>query len=237
MGELLTKHRLITEKPLRCNTSAVQLRMAENTLAGNSVGSRAALSELTKKQKELIIGCVLGDGHVRKLAGRQYAFLEINHSIKAKEYVEWKYSLLKEIVKSPPQKRRQNKGIFKEAYRFTTRQHPFIEEVYKKFYKDGKKVIPKGFTLTPFILAVWFMDDGSSTKKGDIYLNTQQFDLKSQRRLLHALRQLQIKARLNKDRRYYRIRIKKESRERFIELISPYVIDAMKYKLKAALTP
>ena len=232
MGELLTKHRLITEKLLRCNISAVQLDMTENTLVGNSVGSRAAYPQLSKKQKELIIGCVLGDGYLRKLAGRRYAFLEVNHSYKAKDYVEWKYEILKDIVKTPPQRRKQNKGLWKEAYRFYTRQHPFIDEVYQKFYKDGKKVIPKGFNLTPFMLAVWFMEDGSCTKKGDIYLNCQQFDIDSQRRLLHALRQLGIRARLNKDGRYYRIRIKKESKERFLELVSPYVIDSMRYKLK-----
>ena len=34
-------------------------------------------------------------------------------------------------------------------------------EIFKDFIKDGKKVFPKNFELTPIILAYWYMDDGS----------------------------------------------------------------------------
>ena len=92
-------------------------------------------------------------------------------------------------------------------------------------------MIPKGFRLDPLMLAVWFMDDGSKTKKGDVYLNCQQFDFQSQRRLLHALRLLGIRARMNKDKKYYRIRIYKESIPRLLELIKPYLVPSMEYKV------
>jgi len=42
------------------------------------------------------------------------------------------------------------------------------------FYKNRKKCIPD-LILDPIILAVWFMDDGSSCSEDDVYLNTQQF--------------------------------------------------------------
>ncbi len=189
----------------------------------NTVGS------LNWQQKSVIIGCVLGDGYLRKLEGRKNAFLEVNHSAKAKEYVEWKYRILKEICKSPPKERSIDEK--RKALRFYTREHPEITEIYERFYQNGKKVVPKGFELNPLILAVWFMDDGSKTKKGNVYLNTQKFDWKSQRRLLHALRMIGIRARMNKDKKYWRIRIYKESIPRLVELISPYVIKSMRYKL------
>ena len=189
----------------------------------NTVGS------LTQLQKSVIIGCILGDGYVRKMPGRMDAFLEVNHSIKAKEYVDWKYSILKNICESPPKKREIDQK--RTAYRFFTRQHPEITELYKLFYQNGRKVIPKGFQLDPLMLAVWFMDDGSKTKKGDVYLNCQQFDFQSQRRLLHALRLLGIRARMNKDKKYYRIRIYKESIPRLLELIKPYLVPSMEYKV------
>lgn len=194
----------------------------------NTVGS------LTQQQKSVIIGCVLGDGYLRKIPGRKDAFLEINHSLKAKEYVDWKYSILKDICKSPPKRRKIDEK--REGYRFYTKEHPEITEIYEKFYQNGKKVIPKGFELDPLILAVWFMDDGSKTKKKDVYLNCQKFSWKDQRRLLHALRMLKIRARMNKDKKYYRIRIYKESISRFVELIRPYIIPSMEYKI-AGLTP
>ena len=200
---------------------------------GNSVGSRASIPLLTEYQKELIIGCVLGDGYLRKLKGRKDAFLEINHSIKAKEYVDWKYEVLKNIVKTPPKIRRQNKGIFKYAYRFFTRQHPYLTKLWKQFYdQHNNKIIRGPLNLTPLSLAVWFMDDGSCSIRGDIYLNTHQFDLKSQRYLLHALRQLGIRARLNRDKGRYRIRLYRESVGRFLEIIKGHIHPSMKYKIE-----
>ena len=103
--------------------------------------------------------------------------------------------------------------------------------MYEKFYLKGKKTIPSDVELNSVILAVWFMDDGSKTKKGDVYLNTQQFDFRSQRRLLHALRLIGIKARMNKDKKYYRIRILRESIGRFVEIIKPCIIPSMRYKI------
>lgn len=190
---------------------------------GNTVGS------LTQQQKSVIIGCVLGDGYLRKLPNRKEAFLEVNHSIKAKEYVDWKYGILKNICQSAPKVRKIDERRI--GYRFFTRGHPEISEIFEKFYSKGKKVIPKGFELNSLSLAVWFMDDGSRTKKNDFYLNSQQFSMEDQRRLLHALRLLKIKARLNKDKKYYRIRILKESIPYFVEKIRPFLIPSMRYKI------
>jgi hypothetical protein len=122
----------------------------------NTVGN------LTQRQKSLIIGCILGDGYLRQLPKRKNAFLEVNHSIKARAYVNWKYSVLKNICESQPEERKIDK---RRGYRFFTKQHPQITELYRKFYEKGRKKIPGGFQLTPLTLAVWFMDDGSRTKK------------------------------------------------------------------------
>ena len=80
----------------------------------NTVGS------LTWQQKSLIIGCILGDGHLRKIKGRKWAFLEINHSIKAKDYVDWKYQILKDICKSCPKERIAGKRKASVSYTHLT---------------------------------------------------------------------------------------------------------------------
>jgi hypothetical protein len=80
-------------------------------------------------------------------------------------------------------------------------------------------------------LAIWYMDDGSKSRDRDVYLNTQQFSMNDQRRLLYLLRDKGIKARLNKDKKYYRIRILKESIANLMKIISPHVPPSMKYKL------
>lgn len=189
----------------------------------NTVGS------LTEQQKQIVIGNLLGDGYMRIIEGRHDAFLEINHSIKAKEYVDWKYTNLKSICVSPPKERATNEGRI--AYQFFTKQHKELTTLYTMFYKEGKKIIPHAMVLTPLILAVWFMDDGSKTRASDVYLNTQQFSLKDQEFLLHQLRALGLKARLNKDKHYYRIRFLKESIPQLMKIISPHIIKSMQYKL------
>src|SRR3989344_1953239 len=122
-------------------------------LMDNTVGS------LTQIQRSIIIGTILGDGYLRIISGKKNALLEINHSFVQKEYVDWKYTMLKALCKSAPKARKSN-GT-RMAYRFTTRQHPEMTKLYTTFYGEGKKSIPKYLNLDPIMLAVWFMDDGS----------------------------------------------------------------------------
>jgi len=189
---------------------------------GNTVGS------LTKREKSIIIGSILGDGYLRIVPGRKNALFEINSSVKEKFYVDWKYRALKRIVITLPQ---QRKGKGKRiAYRFSTQQHPDLTKIYKMFYQVRRKIIPE-FRLNPLMIAVWFMDDGSKTYKS-YYLNTQGFDYLSQKRLIEMLAsQYGIESSLNKDKKYFRIRIKTGSAPRLRKIISPYVISTMRYKL------
>lgn len=189
----------------------------------NTVGS------LTKLERSVIIGSILGDGYMRIVPGRSDAFLEINHSLKAKEYVDYKFKILKRFCKSHPKERETNEG--RQAYRFFTKQHKSFTEIYAMFYKNGRKIIPKNLELDPVSLSIWYMDDGSKSRERDIYLNTQQFSVLDQKRLVVCLRKLGINARLNKDKKYYRIRILKESIMVFMNLIKPYIVSSMQYKL------
>ena len=189
----------------------------------NTVGS------LTQFERSIIIGSLLGDGYMRIIPGRSNAFLEINHSIKAREYVDYKYESLKRLCESAPKERASNEG--RVAYRFFTKQNKELTDLYNIFYKNNKKIIPKDLVLDPIILAIWYMDDGSKCRDHDIYLNTQQFSINDQKILLYKLRLLGIDARLNKDKKYFRIRLLKPSIKTFMRIISPYVVNVMQYKL------
>ena len=189
----------------------------------NTVGS------LTQEQKSIIIGSLLGDGYLRIVPGRKNAFLEINHSFSEKDYVDWKYQKLKDLVKSLP-KQRRGKGQ-RIAYRFFTRQHPELTKLYQKFYRGRGKIVPN-LKLNPLMMAVWFMDDGNKSYE-TYYLNTQHFDYQSQERLIQMLKeQYGIESSLNRDKEYYRIRIKQNSASRFRGLIRNYIIPMMEYKLE-----
>ena len=85
--------------------------------------------------------------------------------------------------------------------------------------------------LTPLTLAVWFMDDGCKSRSS-VYLNTQQFDRQSQELLLRLLReQWRIEGALNRDKSYHRIRISVGGTVRLAEVIEPYLLPQLRYKL------
>ncbi len=188
----------------------------------NTVGS------LTQLQKSFIIGTLLGDGYIRQIKGRKDAFLEVNHSIIQKEYVEWKYSVLKNLTRSGPKSRKGNGTRI--AYRFFTKQHPEFTKIMNLFYKDKKKCIPN-LILDSMILAVWFMDDGSRCSKENVYLNTQQFSKNDQYKLLGFLEKMGLSGTLNKDKKYYRIRFKTSSIHKLFKIIKKHIIPSMKYKI------
>jgi len=177
---------------------------------------------LTEEQKQIIVGSLLGDGTMRI---KTNALLEINHSKKQKELVDWIYTYFKEFVGTPPKFRKGNGS--RVAYRFTTRSLPIFTIFYKRFFKNGRKIIPENLKLSPLTLAVWFMDDGTKSRSS-IYLNTQQFSLKEQKLLQKMLlEQLGIETTLNKDKKYWRIRVRTNSIKKFVRLIEPFLLSEL----------
>jgi LAGLIDADG DNA endonuclease family len=186
---------------------------------GNTVGS------LTEVQQAIVIGSLLGDGSMRC---KTNALLEINHSVRQRGYVDWKYHHLAELVRTPPRARRGNGQ--RVAYRFVTRSLSELTPYYRLFYEAGRKRVPN-LELSPLTLAVWFMDDGCRSRSA-VYLNTQQFKTRDQRVLLRLLHdQWGIVGTLNRDKCYHRVRISVESTQHLVEIIEPYLLAMFKYKL------
>jgi len=187
---------------------------------GNTEGS------FTEEEKEILIGCLLGDAAMRK---KNNALLEINHSQKQKELVDFLYNKFKRFTGTNP-KERKGKGT-RLAYRFTTKSLPCFTKFYNLFFHNKKKIVPKNFKFTGRILAFWFMDDDSKSRRS-VYLNTQKFSLEEQKFLQEKLeKDLGIKSSLNRDKIYFRIRVKQESVERFENLVRPYILPSFSYKL------
>lgn len=184
------------------------------------------MGSLTDLQQSLIIGSLLGDGY---MSCKTHAYLKIAHSIKQKDYVDWKYSFLSSFVLSKPSAYKGNGTRI--GYRFWTRSLPVFTKYYREFYVHKRKIIPNSLCLTPFTLATWYMDDGSQNRKS-LYFNTQQFSQNDQEKLLHKLKtQMKLLGSLNRDKQYYRIRLFQDSARKLKELIKPIVPNCMTYKL------
>jgi hypothetical protein len=186
---------------------------------GNAVGS------LSEVQHAIVTGTLLGDGSMRC---KTNALLEINHSARQRAYVDWKYRQLADLVSMPPKERLGNAG--RVAYRFVTRSLPALTPYYRLFYERGAKAVPE-LELSPLSLAVWFKDDGCKSRSA-VYLNTQQFDLASQRTLLRLLKeQWGIDGALNRDKQYLRIRLTVDGTKRLASLVGSYLLPELRYKL------
>lgn len=193
--------------------------------------------KFSKRQREIIIGKLLGDGHLEtQTFGKTYR-LKIEHSIKQKDYVEWVCDELKNcVVTAPKHKKQQVNGKSYEKCWFNTISSGLFRFYGQQFYKNGKKIVPKRIYkwLTPLALSVWFMDDGnikSKECKGRI-LNTQSFDNASLKLLQSAImKNFNIQTTLRKQKEGKQIYILAEEYEKFKETVDKYILPSMKYKL------
>ena len=179
----------------------------------------------SKKQLMFIIGSLLGDGYLDKTT-RGYS-LRIHHGIAQKEYVDFKYSLINSFVNSKPK-------ISGKAYYFRTVSHPLLTKLRSNFYAEQKKVLPHSFLQENFdslALAIWIMDDGAKDKK-QLRINTQCFSLEENLWLIKFLQAtFGLTSTINVDKGKYRLRIANSSMNLLKELILPYIIPSMLYKL------
>jgi len=192
---------------------------------------------LTKKQKAVIIGSILGDGTLQIGKKSINANLKIEHGLGQKEYVLWKYNILKPWVFTKPKvsyRYKENQEKYMKSLWFRTIRHPLLAEFHKRFYRNNKKIIPKDVEkdIDSLVLAVWIMDDGS-LNKNRIDISTYSFTKPEINLLLHILnKKFGLCGNYYKDRnKRYRIYFSVSETKKLIKLIKPHIIDSMKYKI------
>ncbi len=120
---------------------------------------------MTKSQKSVIFGSLLGDGTIqidKKHKGSNGIF-RISHTTKDKEYLLWKYEVLKDLCRKEPTIRvRKRWGKSHQSIRFHTKALPYLTYLRKVFYRGNRRIISQKILaqLDEMALAVWFMDDG-----------------------------------------------------------------------------
>ena len=187
------------------------------------------------RQSEILAGCLLGDGYISKRGA-----IQIEQGSTQKEYLFWKYDQLQSLVSVQPHQvfRKKKNGEQTSSYRFFLRQ--YFRVWRRKIYRNGKKVINSELLrlISPLSFAVWYMDDGCKKNEYTAVIATDAFSKNSLKKLRQLLKQkwniaTRIKVRKEKDltKRYERLTIGSYDLVRFNELIKPYIIPAMAYKL------
>jgi len=168
-------------------------------------------------------------------AGRSYR-LKIEQGIVHADYVQHLYSVLRDWVLSPPRpKQGQTRGVTTLNLAFQTVSHAELSSYGELFYRERRKIAPEtiGSLLTARGLAYWYMDDGSmkSSESKGVLFNTHAFGSEDVDRLIDVLSAFGLVARVRQQSDGIQIYVSGASYERFIELVDPYVIEAMRYKL------
>jgi len=196
--------------------------------------------QMTDIQKQVLFGCVLGDGYLNKTTNKNSTF-EFNHSLKQEEYVNYKFNYFNNFPGRTFYFDRKPHKVTNKVYKtytgvlYTNKAFNFFKEA---FYNNVvKKRIPIELLdefYTPLAMAIHYCDDGSFhlTNKnggGTISIATCSFEreeLELFKEFLH--RKYGLETTVTKSNRIY---IKASSSNNFMNLIRPYIIESMQYKL------
>jgi recombination protein RecA len=196
--------------------------------------------KLSDVQRSILVGTVLGDGHLETQNGRKTFRLKIEHSASQKFYTDWLYEQLHDWVRTPIAMKHKNvAGKTVIHYLFQTLSVAQFRFYGLQFYDtDGKKRAPKIIKrlLTPLAMAVWFMDDGSAKSKYHraVILNTHCFSKSDIFKLQAALVQRYgIETKIRPQSEGPQILITGEHARTFMEIVAPYMLPNFSYKFGA----
>ncbi len=187
----------------------------------------------TLRQVEILIGHVLGDGHLKRhyenTAGT------ISQGTAQKEYAAWKVLELENLCTSLHRRVRktidQRTGVYYVSYDAHIKANPELNFLHELFYTGTEKVLSPEIVkyITPLSLAVWFMDDGFKSPSG-FCIATNCF---TEREVLIAIfRKFHITVSFQKNGVLY---IPAKHKASFQQLIEPYILDSLMYKLHPGL--
>lgn len=202
---------------------------------------------LGSQQQELITGSLLGDGSLTKVysPNQNSAFVE-THGIAQKSYLLWKQELLKPLSYKklmyqmrPAILPKKNGKLCRDKNRMLrccllkTSSHWYFTDLEKKWYLrniDGGyvfdsagnriKTVPD-IVMTPFVLSVWYFDDGyNRPKQKTACICSQNFSEQECLILRDKIRSLGIKNEVTKQKKIY---IGTSTYFDFMEIIKMYL--------------
>jgi uracil-DNA glycosylase len=197
--------------------------------AGARIATGQGLSQLAH---DVVCGTLLGDGHINKKS----ASLSFSHCFEQPDYAAFKADCLTELtphvvdvmvaVAAGAEDR-------KPVVMMRTLASRALRTVRADWYTD-RKIVPEGLAdgLTARMLAFWFMDDGYLRVRGGnrrplAEIATFCFGERDLEILLGGLRRLGLAGYARRNRLFFNV---SETRT-LSELIAPYVVPSMRYKL------
>lgn len=195
---------------------------------------------LNNEIKSIIYGSLLGDAHAEKRLtskGTRITFYQESHHDEYLLYLHYLIANLGYCNTNTPKitTRIGSNGKTRKIIRFSTWTYELFNDIHKEWYINKKKIVPKTIDkyLTPLALAIWIQDDGGKVGQG-LKLATNSFiyeDCKYLANILQVKYNLKTSVQLTGVKNQFNIYIFKESIPLLYNIVSPYVVNSMKYKI------
>lgn len=209
------------------------------------------INPISDELEQLIIASILGDGSIRYVnkGSRANARIEFAHAERQGDYLWWKYNIFKkyDLVNSKPRHIMSGNDKQYPQLRFETKTNKLFNNYHYMFYKTKERKLTRKILnkLTPLGLAIWYMDDGNLslpkyTKKDGstgihcrrLMLNTQGFSYEENVLIQRYFKVVwSIDVNINKNNGYHRIVMGAKSANLLINIIKPYIIPSLEYKI------
>ena len=253
--DYLEKEYLVNEKSTiqiakenSCNDVTISSHLKK---FGISIRDRGKSIHLARKHKFMITeivknyidGLLLGDGSVIQDNDwcAHYAHNCVLRSVVWLEKIKDDFtefgikSNIKKIVIPPREINNKHIAATDATYLYTL-NYEELKDFRQRWYPEGKKIVPRDITITPLLMANWYMGDGSYTKNTPrVSLATNAFTLEDieflSRRVSETLGiKIYIRSVARRKEQYVLVVSRKDDVHKFLRYTEPYKVSCFDYK-------
>ena len=192
---------------------------------------------LSQEAEEWLNGELLGDGCLQSPNASTYFIsrsARFKYGSKYLEYCQYVSDTLKSfgIEQVGKINERYNKDFNCYSYNYSSRCYVELLPIRKRWYPEGKKVIPRDLKLTPLVCRQWYIGDGCLVRKKwnrlSITLSTYNFPIPATEWLVLELNKLGFKATRRPSNNI--IHISAYSTQDFLNYIGKCPVNCYQYK-------
>lgn len=206
------------------------------SIISNKICNRRCRS-LTPDRKSALLGIALGNGYIYKTKNK--ARIRLTYEEKHLEYLNDIITLFNIFTDKVPREYNSSKN----SYQIISQSSIEIKEIYDKLYQNRKKTIYNVFDdLNEISLAYWIMDNGyidiyylrDGTEKWLYRIATYCFTEAEHDFMIQKFKEkfdLDCTKEFDKTKNVWSIHFNRESSEKLANMIAPYILRSMEYKL------
>lgn len=194
--------------------------------------------ELTDEQKEVIVGSMLGDGHLL-----ERGVFKVTHAYHQYEYLKRVHDILSPISRPMfyEEKHMLDSGEVRAGFGFRTEQHVWLKAMRRLLYPNGEKVFPPSIieSLTKRSLAFWYFDDGTLEDGGIPAFAVGNFSEEQAQEIADGLgRRFGLRTYVTSHQPTCKmVKIRAASAGRLFKMVAPHVTPDMLHKLPERFWP